>query len=144
MSFLSGILDLGKSAVGILSGNSIIGSLARTAILGYAINKVSKNATKGGDSDSGTKNIDEGVRLQADPDADAKIRVLYGSAFFGGNIVDAAMTNSNKTMWYAIALTEKTGTVYSSSAASAYTLNNVYWNDQRIIFNASNSKYKPF
>ena len=134
MSFLSGLLDLGKSAVGILTGNSIVGTLARTAILGYAINKVSKNATKG--NDTGTKNIDEGVRLQVNPNADSKIPVLYGSAFFGGNIIDAAMTNSNKTMWYAIALTEKTGTIYSSSAASAYTLNDVYWNDQRIIFNA--------
>jgi hypothetical protein len=134
MSFLSGILSFGKTAVGILTGNSIVGTLARTAILGYAINKVSKNATKG--NDSGTKNIDEGVRLQIAPNADSKIPVLYGNAFFGGNIIDAAMTNSNKTMWYAIALTEKTGTVYSSSAATAYTLNNVYWNDQRIIFNA--------
>jgi hypothetical protein len=134
MSFLSGLLDLGKSAVGILSGNSIVGALARTAILGYAINKVSKNATKG--NDTGTQNIDEGVRLQVNPNSDSKIPVLYGSAFFGGNIIDAAMTNSNKTMWYAIALTEKTGTIYSSSAASAYTLNNVYWNDQRIVFNA--------
>jgi len=134
MSFLSGILSVGKSAIGILSGNSIVGTLARTALLGYAINKVSKNATKG--NDTGTKNIDEGVRLQVNPNADSKIPVLYGSAFFGGNIIDAAMTNSNKTMWYAIALTEKTGTIYSSSAASAYTLNNVYWNDQRIVFNS--------
>jgi hypothetical protein len=134
MSFLSGLLDLGKSAVGILSGNSIVGTLARTAILGYAINKVSKNAVKG--NDTGTKNIDEGVRLQVNPNSDSKIPVLYGNAFFGGNIIDAAMTNSNKTMWYAIALTEKTGTVYSSSAATAYTLHNVYWNDQRIVFNA--------
>jgi len=134
MSFLSGIISLGKSAVGILSGNGIAGTLARTAILGFALNKLSKNAIKG--NDTGTQNIDQGVRLQINPDADSKIPVLYGSAFFGGNIIDAVMTNSNKTMWYAIALTEKTGTVYSSSTASAYTLNNVYWNNQRIIFNA--------
>jgi hypothetical protein len=134
MSFLSGILDLGKSAVGILTGNSIVGTLARTAILGYTMNKLSKNALR--DNNSGTQNIDSGVRLQVNPNADSKIPVLYGSAFFGGNIIDAAMTNGNKTMWYAIALSETTGTVYSSSTASTYTLNNVYWNDQRIIFNS--------
>jgi len=134
MSFLSGILDLGKSAIGILTGNGIAGTLARTAILGYTINKLSKNAIK--DNNSGTQNIDAGVRLQVNPNADSKIPVLYGSAFFGGNIIDAAMTNSNKTMWYAIALSEKTGTIYSSSSASAYTLNDVYWNNQRIIFNS--------
>jgi hypothetical protein len=66
MSFLSGLLNLGKSAVGILTGNSIVSTLARTAILGYAINKVSKNAVKG--TDTGTQNIDEGVRLQIAPD----------------------------------------------------------------------------
>lgn len=134
MSFLSGIIEFGKSAVGILTGNGIAGTLARTAILGYTINRLSKNAIK--DNNSGTQNIDAGVRLQVNPNADSKIPVLYGSAFFGGNIIDAAMTNSNKTMWYAIALSETTGTVYSTSSASAYTLNNVYWNNQRIIFNS--------
>lgn len=134
MSFLSGILSVGKSAVKFLSGNSIWSSLAKTAILGLAVNKLSKSALKGNDNDS--KNIDQGVRLQAKPDAAAKIPVLYGGAFFGGNISDAAMTNANKTMWYCLVLSEKTGTVYSTSAASTYTLNNVYWNNQRIVFNS--------
>ena len=132
MSFLSGIVDFAKSAVGIVSGNSIFGTLARTAILGYAVNRLSKSANKG--QDSGTNNIDEGVRLQVKPNADSKIPVLYGSAFFGGNIIDAAMTNSNKTMWFALALTEKTGSLYSTSSATTYLLNNVYLNDQRVQF----------
>lgn len=134
MSFLSGILSVGKSAVKFLSGNSIWSSLAKTAILGLAVNKLSKSALKGNDND--TKNIDAGVRLQAKPDAAAKIPVLYGSAFFGGNISDAAMTNANKTMWYCLVLAEKTGNLYSTSSASSYVLNNVYWNNQRIIFNS--------
>lgn len=134
MSFLSGILSVGKSAVKFLSGNSIASSLAKTALLGLAVNKLSKSANKG--NDSGTKNIDQGVRLQAKPDAAAKIPVLYGSAFFGGNISDAAMTNANKTMWYCLVLAEKTGTLYSTSSASTYVLNNVYWNNQRIVFNS--------
>lgn len=134
MSFLSGILDLGKSAVSFLSGNGIGASLAKTAILGFAVNKLSQSTLK--DNNSGTQNIDQGVRLQAKPDAAAKIPVLYGSAFFGGNISDAAMTNSNKTMWYCLVLSEKTGNVYSTSSASSYVLNNVYWNNQRIVFNS--------
>ena len=132
MSFLSGIVDFAKSAVGIVSGNSIFGTLARTAILGYAVNRLSKSANKG--QDSGTNNIDEGVRLQVKPNADSKIPVLYGSAFFGGNIIDAVMTNNNKTMWFALALTEKTGNLYSTSSATTYALNNVYLNDQRVQF----------
>jgi hypothetical protein len=132
MSFLSGILNIGKSAVGLLSGNGFASSLAKTALLGYAVNRLSKNAIK--DNNSGTDNIDKGVRLQVAPNAESKIPVLYGSAFFGGNISDAAMTNNNKTMWYSLVLAEKTGTVYSTTSASDYTFNNIYWNDQRIIF----------
>lgn len=133
MSFLSGILNIGKSAVKFLSGNSILSSLAKTAILGLAVNKLSKSALKGNNND--TKNIDQGVRLQAKPDAAAKIPVLYGSAFFGGNISDAAMTNANRTMWYCLVLSERTGNLFSTSTASSYVLNNVYWNNQRIVFN---------
>lgn len=135
MSFLDGILSVGKSAVKFISGSSILSGLARTAILGLAVRKLSQNAIKG--NDSGTEaNIDAGVRLQVKPDASAKIPVLYGSAFFGGNVSDAALANANKTMWYSMVLSEKTGTVYSTGSASSYTLNNVYWNNQRIVFNS--------
>ena len=134
MSFLSGILDIGKSAIRYLSGNSIGSTLARTALLGYAVNKLSQSALK--DNNSGTENIDQGVRLQIEPNSASKIPVLYGGAFFGGNITDAAMTNSNKTMWYCLTLSEKTGNLYSTGTGTSYVFNNVYWNDQRVIFNA--------
>ncbi|CAB4137063.1 hypothetical protein UFOVP322_8 [uncultured Caudovirales phage] len=135
MSFLDGILSVGKSAVKFISGSSILSGLARTAILGLAVRKLSQNALKGSDAGS-QPNIDAGVRLQVKPDASAKIPVLYGGAFFGGNVSDAALANANKTMWYSLVLCEKTGTVYSTGSSSSYTLNNVYWNNQRIIFNA--------
>lgn len=132
MSFLSGVLKFGKKAVGFLGGNSIASTLTRTALLGYAVNKLSQSALKG--NDLGTNNIDKGVRLQYSPDAETKIPVLYGTAFFGGNIIDAAMTNANKTMWYCLVLSEKTGSKYSDSGASSYTFKDVYWNRQRIVF----------
>jgi hypothetical protein len=134
MSFLSDIVNFGKTAVGLVSGTGIFSTLARTAVLGYAVNRLSQSANKG--QNSGTDNIDAGVRLQVKPNADSKIPVLYGSAFFGGNIIDAAMTNNNKTMWFALALTEKTGNLYSTSSATTYLLNNVYLNDQRVQFKA--------
>ena len=130
MSFLSGILKTTKSAVGFLSGSSILSGLARTAILGYTVNKLSSNL-KGNSGDNA--NIDKGVRLQISPNAETKIPVLYGSAFFGGNISDAAMTNNNKTMWYSLVLSEKTGNAYSNGN-TVYTFEDIYWNDNRIIF----------
>jgi len=130
MSFLSGL----KSTIGFLTGNSAASSLVKTIALGYAVNRLSKNALK--KNNSGTDNIDKGVRLQIAPNAESKIPVLYGSAFFGGNITDAAMTNNNKTMWYCLVLSEKTGTKFSDGLASDYVFNNIYWNNQRIIFNS--------
>lgn len=135
MSFLDGLLDVGKSVVGFFSGNSIWSSLAKTAVMGYALNRLSSNANKSNDI-ANTANIDQGVRLQIPPASDSKIPVLYGAAFFGGNITDAAMTNNNKTMWYAVTLTEKTGTKLSDGGASTYTFRNIYWNDQRVVFNS--------
>jgi hypothetical protein len=131
MSFLKGLIKSGVSAIA--SGN-IWANLATTAVLAYAVNKTTKNA--GRENGAGTDNIDKGVRLQVKPNAESKIPVLYGSAFFGGNISDAAMTNANRSMWYSIVLSEKTGTQFSNSAASTYVLNNVYWNNQRIVFRA--------
>ena len=138
MSFLSGIVNFGKSALGFLGGNSIGSSLVKTALLGFAVNKMSKSVLKENDTkgSGGTSNIDKGVRLQVKPNAEAKIPVLYGDAFFGGNISDAAMTNANKTMWYCLTLAEKTGTKLSNSGATSYTFHDVYWNQQRIVFQA--------
>jgi hypothetical protein len=137
MSFLSGIVNFGKSALGFLGGNSIGSSLVKTALLGYAVNKMSKSVLKENDTkgSGSTSNIDKGVRLQVKPNAEAKIPVLYGDAFFGGNISDAAMTNANKTMWYCLTLAEKTGTALSGGATT-YTFQDVYWNQQRIVFQA--------
>ena len=45
MSFLSDIVNFGKTAVGLVSGTGIFSTLARTAILGYAVNRLSKRAS---------------------------------------------------------------------------------------------------
>lgn len=133
MSFLSGILDVGKSVVGFISGNNIWGSLAKTALMGFALNKLSKNANKGSDAGK-TANIDQGVRVPP-PEAStaAYIPVLYGTGWWGGKIFDVRMSGDNKTMYYAIALSEKTGTTLSG-AASSYVFKDVYWNNQRVEF----------
>jgi hypothetical protein len=125
MSFLSGISNFLKS-------KSIGSSLVKTAALGFILNKLTKSALK--DNQSGTDNIDNGVRLQVAPNAESKIPVLYGDSYFGGNITDAAMTNDNKTMWYCLALSEQVGTKFSDSADASYAFEDAYWNDQRIVF----------
>ena len=134
MSFLSGIADLGKTALQYAGGDSFGGSLIRTIGLGYAVSRLSSNTIKS--NNSGTKNIDQGVRLQIEPDSQTKVPVLYGQAYFSGNIFDARMSADNKTMWYALALSERTGVKLSDGTASTYVFNNVYRNGQRIVFRA--------
>ena len=130
MSWLSGITDIGRKIL----GSNLGGTLVKTAILGYLINRLRRNALK--DNNPKNQNIDAGVRLQIPPASDNKIPVLYGTAVMSGIITDAVMSNSNKRMTYCLTISEKTGTLLSTGAASAYLFKQVYWNDQRIIFKA--------
>ena len=75
-----------------------------------------------------------GTRLQLNPDPTNRIPVLYGAATFGGHIIDVQLTNNNQDLYYVVALSETTGTLLSTSAASAYTLNDVWFDNNRIIF----------
>lgn len=130
MSWLSGITDIGRKIL----GSNLGGTLVKTAILGYLINRLRRNALK--DNNPKNQNIDAGVRLQIPPASDNKIPVLYGTAVMSGIITDAVMSNSNKRMTYCLTISEKTGTLLSTGAASTYLFKQVYWNDQRIIFKA--------
>ena len=136
MSWFSGITS-------ILTGGGVIGSLVRTVAMGYVLKKLSastnKDATNSNSSNNngiGTPGIDNGVRLQVDPDPNQKIPILYGSAFFGGIVTDAVMSNNNQRMHYVVTLGEKTGTLYSNSSATSYGISNVYWDDQTVTFKA--------
>jgi hypothetical protein len=127
MSFLDGLADFGKSAVG---------SIAQIAVLAFVSKQMASNTPANNVPADTTTNIDDGVRLQIAPDASTKIPVLYGTAFFGGKITDAVMTADKKTMYYCLTLSERTGTKLSDGQASQYVFKDVYWNDQRIIFKA--------
>jgi hypothetical protein len=124
MSFLDDLKDYGRAAGSWLSGNSFTSSLVKVAVTGYILNRLAKK-----DPDP-----DPGKRVQLAPSAENKIPVLYGAGFINGIITDAQMTNNNKTMYFCITLSEKTGTLLSSGAGSDFTFKDVYWNGNRIIF----------
>jgi hypothetical protein len=126
MSFL-------KNVVGFFTGGSVASTVVKVAALTLIAKKLSNNAVKGNDPKT-PANIDQGVRLQVPPAATNKVPVLYGAAYFGGIITDAFMTNNNKTMFYCLTLSEKTGSLLSTGQASSYVFKDAYWNDQRIVF----------
>lgn len=134
MSFLDSVLDFGKSALGFLTGNSIGGSLARTALTGYALNKVTNSITKE-NAVTESKRIDPGVRLQVNPSPEHRIPVVYGTALIGGIITDAVLTNNDQTMYFVLTICERTGnTNLGQGAASTFGFKNIYWDGNRLSF----------
>ena len=134
MSWIDDIVDFGSTALNFLSGNSIGGQLARTALTGYALNKVTSSINKENAVDK-TPTVDPGVRLQVSPDPEYRVPVVYGQATLGGVITDAVLTNGNMTMFFCITICEHTGNVnLGNGAASTFSFKDIYWDDARLIF----------
>jgi hypothetical protein len=147
MSFLDDIVDFASGAFSWFTGSSTTASLARTAITGYALRQVTNSINKENDAvvtAERTPPVDPGVRLQVSPDPEHRIPVVYGTAYLGGIVTDAYLTDktdvtpgiSNGWMYYVVTLCELTGTKYSDDQQTTFTFNNIYWDDSRIVFNS--------
>lgn len=130
MSFIDDIVDLGGTALKWLKGDGLGPNLARTAITGYALTKLYASVNK--DNEKEDKSYQ---RLQLDPDTENRIPVVYGTAVIQGIITDAELVDSNRSMFFCVTLCEKTGnTNLGSGAASTFTFKDIYWNDNRLVF----------
>ena len=78
------------------------------------------------------QNRDQGVRIQLAPATENKIPIVYGTAYQQGIISDARISNNNQTMTYVLTLSEKTQT-------GSWSMGNIYWNDQRLVFKSANT-----
>lgn len=137
MSFLSGLGNLAKSTFGFLTGNSIGSQIARTVLTGFAVKKVvdmKQVDTNQDDPSIQEEAPDFGVREQVNVDPTTKIPVVYGRAFTSGKLFDVRMDNNNQTMWYAMALSEQTGTLLSTGDSSEFTFRRIFYNNSRVIF----------
>jgi hypothetical protein len=71
-----------------------------------------------------------GVKVQLPPATDNKVPRLYGRNFTGSIVFDAQITNQNKTMTYAMVISEyNTGDVW--------TINDIYRDDSRLVFSGA-------
>jgi hypothetical protein len=131
MSLLDDLFNLGRSAYEWYKGDSLGASVARTAVTGYALRKVTSSINKDNNRESP---VDAGVRVQVDPDTNYKIPVVYGTAIIGGTVTDAYMSPDNKTMWFVITLCEATGEKLSDSQLSEISFDSIYWNGQQVQF----------
>ena len=138
MSWLGAI----GSAFSFLGGESVSASLVRAAIgigLMRYLNKSSSNA----DQNKGGSTTPAGVRQQISPATDNKIPVVYGKAYLGGTIIDVRLMNDNKELYAVLAITEKTGDIFSTnpSTPASRTMSNIviddiYINNSKITFKA--------
>jgi len=130
MAFLTAIATAVAGWIGVTSTIGVL--LVRTAVtalVSYALNRsISKNQSQTG--------FDAGSRQMLSPATNHKIPVVYGSAYLGGAITDAQLVNDNKTMWVALTISEKTGNLFETGAASSYTFNECYRNADQVIFKA--------
>lgn len=135
MSFIDDVIDFGSNLLG---GSNLGSQLAKTALLGLALNKITSSINSENAAANTTVAVtpepDRGVRLQVKPDSNHKIPVVYGRAYLGGIITDARITNSNTTMTYCITIAEQTGVKLSDGLPSEISFLDIYRNDQRIVF----------
>tara|TARA_R110002051_G_scaffold318711_1_gene401439 strand:+ start:5340 stop:6131 length:792 start_codon:yes stop_codon:yes gene_type:complete len=114
--------------------NSIGGQVNQIILTGIALRQF-YNASQAENNQKIEEIPDTGVRLQLSADTSQKIPVVYGTAFLGGKLTDVRMTDNNQTMWYCLTLCEVTGTVLSTSTASAFIFKDIYYNNNRVVFN---------
>lgn len=145
MSWLNAI----GSAFSWLGGQSLAASLVRTAV-GIGLMRYLNKSTQQAPQNQVTT-TPRGVRQQIQPATDNKIPVVYGDAYLGGTIFDVRLTNSNRELYAAIAICERTGDVFSTnpnnSAArtmSDIVIDDIYVNNSRVIFKADGKTVSHF
>ena len=78
---------------------------------------------------SSTAGQDPGVKVQLGPSTDNKVPRLYGRNYTGATIIDAEIKNQNKTMAYAMVISEY-------NVNDTWAINTIYRGDQQLNFGA--------
>jgi len=132
-TYLAGVIIANLGGITLAATLGATGLAALTGVLATGIAYVTSriingNPNKGNNSSAGS----QGGRIQVPPATNNKVPVLYGSAYMNGMISDARLISTdqktNNTMFYCIVLSETCNDV-----AAAYTINDVYWNDLRLV-----------
>lgn len=116
---------VGKVFAATLIGKIVVGLIATGLAVGTAklLGVYEKPASAAGQKDPG-------VKIQLPPATDNKIPRLYGRNFTGSIIFDAEISNQNKTMTYAMVISE-----YNDE--DVWTINDIYRDDARLLFSGA-------
>jgi hypothetical protein len=103
------------------------GLSAITSVVAFGLAYATSRIIAGSASGRGGGSQDQGVRIQLPPATYNKVPVVYGHAFQQGILTDARINETLNTMTYVLTLSEMTTT-------GTFSLNNIYWNDERLLF----------
>lgn len=148
MSFLDDIIQVGSDIFGAVSNSGVLGGVVKSVGLGYLLKQVQTTTTKENTVPETARpeaatTPDYGVREQVDPDTQHSIPVVYGTAYLGGIVTDAVLTNNNLTMWYCLVICEKTGNLINGSP-SVISIDRVYWDQNEIKFGTNGHTIQEF
>jgi hypothetical protein len=132
MSFIDTLGGIVKGVGGFLQSNSLGSQLAKSALYGFALNKVIKSIQKDQDANSPK---DQGTTVTVNPDPNNNVPIIYGSAYTSGILTDAHMAANNTTLWTCLTLSERTGNKIGGTP-SVTSFNEVYYNGFRLDFKA--------
>lgn len=127
MSFIDKISGFAK---GLFKKDTIGSTLARTALLGLALNKMNKSIQKANEA----ANQRQPERIQLNPNTENPIPVVYGNAYVKGAVTDAYLSNDKLTMWFCLTICEVTGNLLSTSSPSVISFNEAYMDGLRLSF----------
>jgi hypothetical protein len=136
VSFITDIVKYGLGQFGIeATGDtpSAIASSAITSFLNQRVNSAIKKSNPAVTGSPTTETVERNVTVELKADTNASIPVVYGEGFVEPKLVDAQITNNNCTMWYAVALSEVTGSDISGTP-SQITFEEIYWNGKKLTF----------
>ena len=115
-----------SSAIGLAAINFGVRVLAS-----YVVSSLIGNRQNTAGNDTSAQN-NLGNRVQFPPATDNKLPIVYGTAFVSPAIIDALITEDQQTMFYVMALSEKTDT-------GTITFGRQWWGDKELILDSTDT-----
>lgn len=95
---------------------------------------VSRAMMKSDKLDPAGQSPDPGNRQQVSPATDNKLPIVYGSAWVGGIITDMSISKNFLTLYFVVALCERTNSNSSTDVRDTMIIPSVYWGGKKCNF----------
>lgn len=134
MAIFTAIAAVAVKAIGLVGIGAVVAKGVIAGGLAFGVSKlIAPRGPKGGSQQEDTA---QGARIQLPPATNNKLPVVYGTAFIGGSITDAKISNDLQTMWYVISLAEVTNTM-PGNTPDTYTFDQIYYDGKLVTLSGA-------